>query len=74
MHKCNTEGTHSMTKTKIILDDLSEDEAHALAEMMKRLRWDHFNELSAHASERDAMDSATIKLRRTLAEAGFGPR
>jgi hypothetical protein len=63
-----------MTKLKIILDELSEDEACALAQMCKRLIWNDFDRLSANASERAAMDSATIKLRRTLAEAGIDPR
>jgi hypothetical protein len=33
-----------------------------------------FRRLSAGRAERDAMDSATIKLRRALTEAGFDPR
>jgi hypothetical protein len=63
-----------MTKVKIILDDLTRDEAYALAQMVKRLTWDHFRRLSAGESEREDIDSATIKLRRELAEAGFDPR
>jgi hypothetical protein len=63
-----------MTKTKITLDDLTEDEAWALAQMCKRTIWDDFTRLSADLSERVDMDSATIKLRRALAEAGFDPR
>jgi hypothetical protein len=63
-----------MTKVKIVLDDLTDAEAYALAEMCKRMIWNHFDRLSANASERDAMDSATIKLRRALPEAGIEVR
>jgi hypothetical protein len=63
-----------MTKTKIVLDEFTDDEAYALAQMCKRIIWDDFKRLSANRPERDAMDAATIKLRRALAEAGFDPR
>ena len=63
-----------MTKTKIILDDLTEAESYALANMCKRMIWDDFKRLSANQSELHAMDGATIKLRRALGEAGFDPR
>jgi hypothetical protein len=63
-----------MTKLKILLDDLTDDEAYALAQMCKRLRWDHFKELSVGQSELHAMDLATLKLRRALAEAGIEVR
>jgi hypothetical protein len=63
-----------MTKTKINLDELTDDEAWALAQMCKRMIWDDFDRLSANESERENMDSATIKLRRALADAGFHPR
>jgi hypothetical protein len=63
-----------MTKVKIILDELTDDEAWALAQMCKGMIWDDFRRSSAGRAERDAMDSATIKLRRALAEAGFDPR
>jgi hypothetical protein len=36
-----------MTKTKIILDDLTDNEAWALAQMCKRMIWDDFRRLSA---------------------------
>jgi hypothetical protein len=42
--------------------------------MAKRMIWDDFRRLSAGRAERDDMDSATIKLRRALAEAEFNPR
>ena len=63
-----------MTKTKIILDDIADDEAWALAQMCKRMIWDDFKRLSIEMSERNDMDGATIKLRRGLTEAGFDPR
>ena len=63
-----------MTKSKITLDDLTDDEAWALAQMTKRMIWDDFHRLSSGRAERDDMGSATIKLRRALAEAGFDPR
>jgi hypothetical protein len=63
-----------MTKVKIILDDLTDDEAWALAQLCKRLLWDDFKRLSANKSEHQDMDSATHKLRRALAEAGIEPR
>jgi hypothetical protein len=63
-----------MTKAKIVLDELTDDEAWALAQMAKRMIWHDFARLSANEAEREAMDNATIKLRRALAEAGFDPR
>jgi len=32
-----------MTKVKIVFDDLTEDEAYALAQMCKRMIWDDFS-------------------------------
>jgi hypothetical protein len=64
----------AMTKVKIILDELTEDEAWALAQMVKRMSWNDFGRLSANESERDDMDNAAIKLRHAPAEAGFDPR
>ena len=63
-----------MTKNAIILDDLSDDEAWALAQMCKRMILDDFNRLAANVDEANAMDHAAIKLRRALAEHGFNPR
>jgi len=42
--------------------------------MCKRMIWDDFKRLSANQSELHAMDLATIKLRRALAEAGIEVR
>jgi hypothetical protein len=63
-----------MTKTKILLDDLTDDGAWALGQLCKRLLRDDFKRLSANASEHQDMDRATHKLRRALAEAGIDPR
>jgi hypothetical protein len=63
-----------MTKVKIILDDLTQDEAYALAQLCKLMIYDDFKQLSANASEHQDMDRATRKQRRALAEAGFDPR
>jgi hypothetical protein len=63
-----------MTKTKIVLDDLTDDEARALAQMVKRMTWHGFAKFSANASEHQNMDNAAIKLRRALAEAWIDPR
>jgi hypothetical protein len=56
-----------MTKVKVLRDD----EAWALAQLCKCLRWDHFKDLSANQTELNPMDGATIKLRCALAEAGL---
>jgi hypothetical protein len=63
-----------MTKLKILLDGLTEDEAYALANMCKRMTWGDFKKLSANQSELHAMDLAMLKLRRVLAEAGVEVR
>jgi hypothetical protein len=63
-----------MTMSKLVVDDLTEDEAWALAQTCKRLLWDDFKRLSASQSEHHDMDRATHKLRRALAEAGIEPR
>jgi hypothetical protein len=65
---------YPMTKLKINLDNPTDDEALALAQMCKRMIWDDFRRLSANESEREAIDGAAIKLRRALADAGFDPR
>jgi hypothetical protein len=44
-----------MTRLKIILDDLTDDEADALAQMCRRMIWNDFDRLSANAAERDAI-------------------
>jgi hypothetical protein len=59
---------------RIMIDDLTEDEAWALAQMCKRMIWDDFDKLSANRAEHDDMDRATHKLRRALAKARIEPR
>jgi hypothetical protein len=57
-----------MTKTKIVLDDLTDDEAWALAQMCKRMIWDDFRRLSAGRAERDAIHSRARLLGSRLVE------
>jgi hypothetical protein len=40
-----------MTKVKIVRDDLTDDEARALAQMCKRMVWDDFRPLSSGRAE-----------------------
>jgi hypothetical protein len=47
-------------RVKIELDELTEDEAWALAQLCKRLTWDEFRKLSANRCEHEDMDRATI--------------
>jgi hypothetical protein len=62
--------------SKIVLE-LPDDQAMALAQMVKRLGYDDAERLSSRydgGQERDAMLSGVDKLQRALAEAGFAPR
>jgi len=62
--------------TKIILE-LPPDEARALAQMVKRLGFDHCKRLASRYDggvEADAMWEAICKLQTALAEAGHAPR
>jgi hypothetical protein len=62
--------------TRIVVD-LPPDEAKALAQLCKRLRYDDAERLSSRydgGEERDAMWQAVLKLQRALREAGFAPR
>jgi hypothetical protein len=63
-----------MTKEKIVLDDLTDDKACAVAQMYKRLIWDDFERLPANAGEHNQIDRATHKLRRALARVEIDPR
>jgi hypothetical protein len=57
--------------------DLPPDEAHALAQLVKRLDRSDCERLSHRydgSAERDAMIAGIEKLQRALAEAGFAPR
>ncbi len=62
--------------TKIILD-LPDEQAEALAQMVKRFTWDdaeRFANRHDGGRERDAILEGTATLQRALAEAGFAPR
>ncbi|HWN48634.1 MAG TPA: hypothetical protein VNO18_02165 [Xanthobacteraceae bacterium] len=61
---------------KIVLE-LPDDEASAVAQLVKRLGYDDAERLSSRydgGEERDAMLNGIDKLQRALAEAGFAPR
>jgi hypothetical protein len=63
-----------MTKVTV---DLPDDEAMALAQLVKRLGYDDAERLSSRydgGQERDRMLAGVDKLQRALAEAGFAPR
>jgi len=63
-----------MTKVTV---DLPDDEAMALAQLVKRLGYDDAERLSSRydgGAERDRMLAGVNKLQRALAEAGFAPR
>jgi hypothetical protein len=51
-----------MTKVKIILDELTENEAWALAQMSKRITWNDFRSLSAGRHGRGG-DRAALRAR-----------
>jgi hypothetical protein len=53
---------------------LGEDEAFALAQLVKRIGWTEMRALSVDEQETYAMRAAVTKLQRALAAAGFAPR
>jgi hypothetical protein len=62
--------------TKIVLE-LPDDQAMALAQMVKRLSFDHCKRLASRYDggvEAEAMWEAICKLQTALAEAGRAPR
>ena len=64
-------------ENKLIALDLPPDEAHALAQLVKRLDRSDCERLSNRydgGQERDAMIMGIDKVQRALAEAGFAPR
>ncbi len=64
-------------QNKLIALDLPLDEAHALAQLVKRLDRGDCERLSHcydGGVERDAMIAGIDKLQRAVAEAGFAPR
>jgi hypothetical protein len=61
---------------KIVLE-LPDDQAMALAQMVKRFCWEdavRFANPHDGGCERDAILEGTLTLQRALAEAGFAPR
>ena len=64
-------------QNKLIMLDLPPDEAHALAQLIKRLDRGDCERLSHRydgGAERDAMIAGIDKLQRALKDAGFNPR
>jgi hypothetical protein len=62
---------------KRIVLDLPDDQALALAQMVKRFTWDdavRFANRDDGGREGDAILEGTLTLQRALAEAGFAPR
>lgn len=63
-------------KVKVTLE-LPDDQAMALAQMVKRFSWDHAVSLSSPhdgGRQRDAMLEGVMMLSRALREAGYAPR
>ena len=54
--------------------DLPDDEAHALAQMLKRVGYDDYRRLAQSDQQAYAMQSAGEKVRTALAEQGLAPR
>jgi hypothetical protein len=64
-------------QNKLITLDLPRDEAHALAQLVKRLNRSDCERLSNRCDggqERDAMIAGIDELQRALKDAGFNPR
>jgi hypothetical protein len=64
-------------ESKLITLELPPDEAHAVAQLVKRLDRSDCERLSNRndgGQERDAMIAGTDKLQRALKDAGFNPR
>lgn len=64
-------------ENKLLTFDLPPDEAHALAQLVKRLDRSDCERLSNRydgGEERDAMIAGVDKLQHALAEAAFAPR
>lgn len=61
------------TRIKINLD-VTEDQADALAEMVKRICWVDIKALSTDDREATAMLDGVLRLRKALEVAGFAPR
>ena len=53
---------------------LSDDQAHALAQLSKRIGWTELRSLASSDEEAQWMREAIYQLRQSLAEIGFAPR
>lgn len=54
--------------------ELSEQEAEALAQMVKRLGWDDMRAKAVSDDEAYLISDAVMRLKQALAESGFDPR
>lgn len=54
--------------------ELSEAEAEALAQFVKRIGWTEWRNNARHDIEADLMRQACDRLREALAQAGYNPR
>lgn len=54
--------------------ELNEAQAWALAQFLKRLRWDCINDLAAHDDEAEQMSLALHEIRCALDKKGISPR
>lgn len=53
---------------------LSEDEAWAFAQMLKRIGWTEWRVLAVDRDEAELMRAACFKVQRAFADAGIAPR
>ena len=53
---------------------LSEEEAWAFAEMLKRIGWQEWRALSVGRDQADLMRAACFKVQRAFADVGIAPR
>lgn len=73
-HQTFTFGKDGFTMSTGINTDLTNDEANAFAEFLKRVGYSDFRGLAASDDEAYMMQNAAIKLAKSLADAGFSPR
>jgi hypothetical protein len=61
-------------KTITLSVDLTDDEAWEMAQLMKRIGWSEWRDLSTSDDEADLMRTGCSKVQHALAEAGYSPR
>lgn len=61
-------------RTFSVITYLSNHEALALAQLVKRIKWSDFEPLAVDRSEAEVMREALEQLRRSLADSGYDPR